>query len=162
MKKITPNLWFDMNAEEAAEFYVDLFPDSHIDRVVRSPAENPSTGKGEVVTVEFTLLGQPFVGINGGPRYSFTEAVSFNIDCEDQAEIDYYWNVLTSDGGSAGRCGWCKDRFGLSWQVTPTSLGDMIKSPDREAAGRAMQAMLLLDKMDIATLERAYRGEECA
>ena len=155
---ITPNLWFDGNAEEAAEFYVSLFPDSRIDRVVLSPADNPSTGKGEVVTVEFTLSGQAFTGINGGPQYSFTEAVSFSIACDNQAEIDRYWDALTSDGGSEGRCGWCKDRFGLSWQVTPACLGEMINSSDRDAAERAMKAMLSLDKMDIVTLERAYRG----
>ena len=153
---ITPNLWFDGNAEAAVEFYVGLFPDSRIDRVVRSPADNPWTGKGDGVVVEFTLFGRPFAGINGGPQYSFTEAVSFAIECEDQAEIDHYWSALTSEGGSEGRCGWCKDRFGLSWQVTPTCLAEMINSPDRAAAERAMKAMLSMDRIDIATLEAAF------
>ena len=159
MHKITPNLWFDGNAEEAANFYVSLFPNSRIDRIVRSPADNPSTAKGEVVVVELTLAGQAYAGINGGPQYSFTEAVSFAIECDDQQELDRYWNLLTSDGGKASQCGWCKDRFGLSWQVTPKRLREMLESPDREAAERAMQAMLGMGKIETDALERAFRGE---
>jgi predicted 3-demethylubiquinone-9 3-methyltransferase (glyoxalase superfamily) len=159
LEKITPNLWFDGNAEEAATFYVSLFPDSRIDQVVRSPADNPSTARGEVVVVEFTLAGQPYAGINGGPQYSFTEAVSFAIECDDQAEVDRYWDLLIADGGSAGRCGWCKDRFGLSWQITPKRLRQLLASPDREAAERTMQAMLGMEKIETAALERAFRGE---
>ena len=159
MDKITPNLWFDGNAEEAANFYVGLFPDSKVNKIVRSPADNPSTAKGAVVVVEFTLAGQPYVGINGGPQFSFTEAVSFAIECDDQAELDRYWNLLTSDGGGESRCGWCKDRFGLSWQVTPKRLREMLESPDRDAAERAMQAMLKMGKIETGSLERAFRGD---
>ncbi|MEM9404186.1 MAG: VOC family protein [Pseudomonadota bacterium] len=159
MDKITPNLWFDGDAEAAASFYVSLFPDSRIDHVVRSPADNPSTDKGEVVVVEFTLAGRPYVGINGGPQYAFTEAVSFAIECEDQAELDRYWDQLTSNGGSVTQCGWCKDRFGLSWQVTPKRLRELLASPDSAAAERAMQAMLGMEKIDIEALERAFRGD---
>jgi predicted 3-demethylubiquinone-9 3-methyltransferase (glyoxalase superfamily) len=148
MDTITPNLWFDGNAEEAADF-----------DVIRSPADTPSTRKDEVVAVEFTLAGRSFVGINGGPHFSFTEAVSFAIECRDQAEVDRYWDALTADGGSPGRCGWCKDRFGLSWQVMPKRLHDMLVASDRDAAERAMQAMLQMDKIDVAVIERAFHGE---
>jgi len=158
MDKITPNLWFDGNAEEAAGFYVSLFPDSRIDNIVRSPAQNPSTAKGEVVVVEFTLSGRSFVGINGGPQFRFTEAVSFAIECEDQAEVDRYWELLLADGGTASQCGWCRDRFGLSWQVTPRRLREMLESPDREAAERAMLAMLEMVKIETEALECAFRG----
>ena len=159
MDSITPNLWFHGDAEEAAEFYVSLFPDSRIDKIVRSPADNPSTAKGEVVVVEFTLAGRAFTGINGGPQYNFTEAVSFAIECDDQAELDRYWQALTEDGGSTGQCGWCKDRFGLSWQVTPKRLRELLDSPDRQAAERTMLAMLDMVKIETDELERAFRGE---
>ena len=159
MDSITPNLWFHGDAEEAAEFYVSLFPDSRIDKIVRSPADNPSTAKGEVVVVEFTLAGRAFTGINGGPQYNFTEAVSFAIECDDQAELDRYWQALTEDGGSTGQCGWCKDRFGLSWQVTPKRLRKLLDSPDRQAAERTMLAMLDMVKIETDELERAFRGE---
>jgi predicted 3-demethylubiquinone-9 3-methyltransferase (glyoxalase superfamily) len=160
MKKISPALWFDGNAEEAAEFYTEIFPDSQIDRVIRSPADNPSTKKHEVLVVEFTLLGQPFIGINGGPMFRFSEAISFDIDCEDQDEVDHYWKILTAKGGEPGMCGWCKDRFGVSWQVTPKRLRQMLISEDREAAERAMQAMMAMGKIDIDTLETAYKGSD--
>ena len=159
MDSITPNLWFDGDAEEAAEFYVSLFPDSRIDKIVRSPADNPSTAKDEVVVVEFTLAGRAFTGINGGPQYNFTEAVSFAIECDDQAELDLYWQALTADGGSAGQCGWCKDRFGLSWQVTPKRPRELLDSPYRQAAERTMLAMLDRVKIETDELERAFRGE---
>lgn len=155
--KITPCLWFDGNAEEAAAFYTGLFPDSWIDAVVRSPADNPSTAKGEVILVQFTLSGRAFTGLNGGPLFSFTEAVSFQIECADQAEVDRYWNALTADGGSASQCGWCKDRFGLSWQVVPRRMLELLASPDRGAAERAMQAMMGMGKLDVAAIEAAAR-----
>lgn len=158
MRQITPNLWFDGTAEQAAAFYVGLFPDSRIESVLRSPADNPSTPQGAVLAVEFTLNGQPFVGINGGPAFRFNEAVSFAIDCEDQAEVDRYWQALTAEGGGPGRCGWCSDRFGLSWQVTPRRLRELLAAEDPEAAGRAMQAMLGMGRIDIAALEAAARG----
>lgn len=156
--KITPCLWFDGKAEEAATFYTSLFPDSRIDSVQRSPADNPSTAKGEVLVVEFTLAGRPFTGLNGGPLFPFTEAVSFQIDCADQAEVDRYWTALTTDGGSESQCGWCKDRFGLSWQVVPRRMLELLASPDRGAAERAMQAMMGMKKMDVAALEAAAKG----
>jgi predicted 3-demethylubiquinone-9 3-methyltransferase (glyoxalase superfamily) len=159
MTSITPCLWFDHNAEEAANFYVSIFPDSHIDKVDRSPADNPSTREGEVITVEFTLAGQRFMGLNGGPDFPFTEAISMSIDCKDQAEVDRYWDLLIADGGEPSVCGWLKDRFGLSWQVVPHRLTEMYESGDRDGARRAMQAMLKMQKLDVAELERAFQGE---
>ena len=158
MAKITPSLWFDGQAEEAARFYTSLFPDSRIDSVSRSPADNPSTKAGEVLLVTFTLAGQPFTGINGGPQFPFTEAVSFVIDCEDQAEVDRYWDALVEGGGEHGRCGWLKDRFGLSWQVVPREMGAYLGGPDPAGAARAMEAMLAMQKLDVATLRVAYEG----
>lgn len=158
MAKITPSLWFDGNAEEAAEFYVTLLPDSRVNNVWRSPADNPSTPAGAVLLVAFTLAGQPFTAINGGPQFPFTEAVSFVIDCEDQAEVDRLWTELLAGGGSPGQCGWLKDRFGLSWQVVPRQLGELLGDPDRERAGRAMEAMLKMSKIDVAALRRAFDG----
>lgn len=159
MDKITPWLWFDGNAEEAADFYVDLFPDSQIDTVTRAATDNPSTKKGDVLVVCFTLAGRHFAGLNGGPQFPFTEAISLQVDCDDQAEVDRYWDALTANGGSESRCGWCKDRFGLSWQVVPRRLGELMTSPDRAAAERTMQAMLKMTKIDVAGLETAARGE---
>jgi predicted 3-demethylubiquinone-9 3-methyltransferase (glyoxalase superfamily) len=159
MSKITPNLWFDGNAEDAARFYVSLLPDSRIDGVTRSPADNPSTPAGAVLLVDFTLAGQSLRGINGGPEFRFTEAVSFAIDCDDQAEVDRLWDALTADGGSPGQCGWLKDRFGLSWQIIPRQLGEMLGSPDPEAARRGMEAMLEMGKLDVAEIRRAFEGE---
>lgn len=158
MAKIIPCLWFNHNAEEAAKFYVTLLPNSRIDRVTHSPADNPSMSAGGVLTVEFTLAGQRFVGLNGGPQFPFTEAVSFTIDCEDQAEVDRLWAELSKDGGKPGPCGWIKDRFGLSWQIVPRALNRMIQDPNREAAARAMQAMLKMGKLDVAALQRAFDG----
>jgi predicted 3-demethylubiquinone-9 3-methyltransferase (glyoxalase superfamily) len=159
MPKITPNLWFDGNAEEAANFYISLLPDSRVETVSRSPADNPSTPAGAVLLVDFTLAGQRFTGINGGPQFPFSEAVSFVIDCEDQAEVDRLWDALTEGGGSAGQCGWLKDRYGLSWQVIPRQLGEMLGDPDQARAGRAMEAMLRMTKIDIAEMRRAFEGE---
>jgi predicted 3-demethylubiquinone-9 3-methyltransferase (glyoxalase superfamily) len=159
MAKITPNLWFDGNAEEAANYYVSLLPDSRIDNVYRSPADNPSTPAGAVLLVDFTLAGQKFTGINGGPQFPFTEAVSFLIDCEDQAEVDRLWDALIAGGGSPGQCGWLKDRFGLSWQVIPREMGELMASPDAEASRRAMEAMLQMSKIDLPELRRAFHGQ---
>lgn len=158
-EKITPCLWFNGDAEQAAEFYVGLFPDSRVDAVHRSPVDNPSTLKGDVLLVEFTLAGRSFTGLNGGPQFQFTEAVSFQIDCADQAEVDYYWSALTADGGREIQCGWCKDRFGLSWQVVPRRMMELLSSSDRAEAARAMQAMMGMTKMDVAALEAAAKGE---
>lgn len=157
MQKITPFLWFDGQAEQAADFYVSLFPNSRIDRVVRSPADNPSGAAGMVLTVEFTLSGVAFVALNGGPQFAFTEAVSFQIACEDQAEVDRLWAAL-SDGGSEGQCGWLKDRWGLSWQVVPTRLHELLSDPDPERSRRAMEAMLTMSKLNVPDLERAADG----
>jgi predicted 3-demethylubiquinone-9 3-methyltransferase (glyoxalase superfamily) len=157
--KITPMLWFDGDAEAAAAFYTSIFPDSRIDKVVRAPTDTPSNQQGDVMTVEFTLDGTTFVGLNGGPDFRFNEAVSFVIDCQDQAEVDRYWDALIDDGGEPSVCGWLKDKFGLSWQVTPRRLLEMTESDDRAAAARATKAMLRMTKIDIATLEDAYRRE---
>ena len=162
MSKITPCLWFDGLAEEAANFYVSLLPDSRVDGVFRSPADNPSTPAGAVLVVEFTLAGQRFQGLNGGPQFPFTEAISFVIDCEDQAEVDRLWDTLTQGGGSPGPCGWLKDRYGVSWQIVPRQLKEMLSAPDQERAGRTMEAMLKMGKIDIAELRRAFDGEPVA
>ena len=162
MSRITPCLWYDGVAEEAANFYVSLLPDSRVDRVTLSPADNPSTPAGAVLTVDFTLAGQQFTGLNGGPQFPFTEAVSFVIECEDQAEVDRLWDALTDGGGSPGPCGWLKDRYGVSWQIVPRELNEMLSDPDQERAGRAMEAMLKMGKLDIAELRRAFDGEPVA
>ncbi|GHC21040.1 VOC family protein [Aidingimonas halophila] len=157
-QQVTPCLWFDGQAEDAARFYVSLFPDSRIEHVMRSPAETPSGPAGSVLTVEFTLSGTRFVGLNGGPEFPFTEAVSFQIACADQAEVDRYWDAL-SEGGTEGPCGWLKDRWGLSWQVVPTRLQELLTDADPEHARRAMEAMLTMRRLDIAELERAADAE---
>ena len=157
MPKIVPNLWFDTQAEEAANFYASILPDSHVDAVHRA-ASDTSGAAGDVITVDFTVLGQPFTGINGGPEFRFTEAVSFLIECEDQGEVDRYWEALVQGGGEHGPCGWLKDRFGLSWQVAPKRLQELLDSPDRDGAARAMEAMLGMSKLDVAELEAAFRG----
>jgi predicted 3-demethylubiquinone-9 3-methyltransferase (glyoxalase superfamily) len=162
MSKITPCLWFNGNAEEAANLYVSLLPDSRVESVSRSPADNPSTRAGAVLVVDFTLAGRPFRGLNGGPGFPFTEAVSFVVDCEDQAEVDRLWNALIGGGGSPGQCGWLKDRFGVSWQIVPRQLGEMLGDPDRVRAGRAMEAMLRMSKIDVAALRRAFEGDPAA
>ena len=159
MDKISPCLWFDGDAEEAARLYTSLFPNSQIDSVDRSPADTPSGPEGTVITVNFTLAGRSYIALNGGPDFKFTEAVSFSIDCDDQAEVDRYWDALLADGGEPSVCGWLRDRFGLSWQAIPRQLPEMLKSKDRDAARRAMQAMLKMVKIDVAELERAYSGD---
>ncbi len=158
MAKITPCLWFDGNAEEAAEFYVPLLPDSRVDKVWRSPADTPSGPAGMVLTVDFTLAGQPLRGLNGGPDFSFNEAISFVIDCEDQAEVDRLWDTLTAEGGEPGPCGWLKDRFGLSWQIVPRQLTEMMEDPDQDRARRAVEAMLQMGKIEVDELRRAVEA----
>lgn len=158
MRPISACLWFDGQAEQAARFYTSIFPDSGIDEVARASADTPSGPKGSVLTVSFRLNGQPFVGLNGGPDFTFSEAISFVVDCEDQAEVDRYWEALTADGGSPGPCGWLKDRFGVSWQVVPVRLRELINGPDASGSERAMKAMLQMSKLEVAGLERAYAG----
>jgi len=158
MSRIAPCLWFDGNAEEAADFYVSLLPDSRIDRITRSPSDYPAGKAGSVLTVDFTLAGQQFMALNGGPEFQFNEAVSFTIDCEDQAEVDRLWSALTAGGGAPVQCGWLKDRYGLSWQIVPTILPRMLADPDREKARRAMEAMMKMVKIEIAELQNAYDG----
>ncbi len=155
MAKITPCLWFDGKAQEAAEFYATLLPDSHVDEIRRSPAETPSGPAGMVLVVDFTLGGTQMQGLNGGPDFSFNEAISFVIDCQDQAEVDRLWDALIAGGGEPGPCGWLKDRFGVSWQIVPQQLNEMLKDPDKDRARRAMEAMLKMGKIEVAGLQRA-------
>jgi len=155
-QKIIPNLWFDTEAEEAAGFYTSVFKNSRIVNVTHYTEAGPRQA-GMVMTVEFELDGQRFVGINGGPEFTFDEAVSFQINCETQDEVDYFWERL-SEGGEEGPCGWLKDRYGMSWQVVPTGMEELFTDPDPERAARAMQAMLGMGKLDIAALRRAADG----
>jgi 2-polyprenyl-6-hydroxyphenyl methylase/3-demethylubiquinone-9 3-methyltransferase len=158
MTRITPCLWFDGQAEDAANFYAATFPDSSVDGVHRAPADYPAGKAGNVLTVDFTVLGMKFLGLNGGPHFKFDEAVSFIVHTKDQAETDRYWDAIVSNGGQESACGWCKDRFGLSWQITPQILLDMMTSGDGAASKRAMEAMMTMRKIDIATLEAAFNG----
>jgi predicted 3-demethylubiquinone-9 3-methyltransferase (glyoxalase superfamily) len=155
--KIIPNLWFDTEAEEAADFYCSIFKDSRIVSTARYPESGPRE-TGMVMVVEFELDGERFVAINGGPEFKFDEAVSFQVNCESQEEIDYYWESLTADGGKEGPCGWLTDKYGLSWQVTPEGMDRVFADPDPEKANRAMQAMLRMKKIDMAALEAAADG----
>ncbi|OBX35921.1 3-demethylubiquinone-9 3-methyltransferase [Halomonas elongata] len=157
MHRITPFLWFDGQAEEAASFYVSVFPDSRIERVVRAPTDTPSVPVGEVLLVEFILDGARYAGLNGGPDVPFNQAVSLHIDCADQAEVDHYWESL-SEGGRKIQCGWLQDRWGLHWQVVPTRMHELLNDPDPERARRAMEAMMQMEKLIIADLERAADG----
>jgi predicted 3-demethylubiquinone-9 3-methyltransferase (glyoxalase superfamily) len=160
MAKMTTCLWFDHgNAREAAEFYASLFPDSHVGTGQDSPADNPSTRRGEEITVEFTVLGQSFVGLNGGSRYSPNEAVSFQVFTDTQEETDRYWNAIVGNGGAESMCGWCKDRWGFSWQIVPRALMAGMADPDPAAAKRVMEAMMTMRKIDIARIEAARVGE---
>jgi predicted 3-demethylubiquinone-9 3-methyltransferase (glyoxalase superfamily) len=154
---IVPNLWFDTQAEEAATFYCEVFPDSRIVTTARYTEAGPGE-PGTVMTVEWEINGQRFVGINGGPQFSFSEAVSFLITCDTQEEIDYYWDRLREGGGEEGPCGWLKDRYGLSWQVAPTGMDELFSDPDTSRATRAMQAMFGMKKLDIAALRAAAEG----
>jgi len=157
IQKITPHLWYAKEAEEAARFYASIFPDSRVTRVTPLPAASPSGPAGSVKLVEFTLFGQPFMAISAGPLDSFNHAISFVVNCDDQAEVDRYWDAL-SKGGSVEQCGWLKDRYGVSWQIVPTALGEMMTDPDRDKARRVAEAMLKMVKLDIAGLKRAYDG----
>jgi predicted 3-demethylubiquinone-9 3-methyltransferase (glyoxalase superfamily) len=156
MQRIVPNLWFDTEAEEAAAFYVSVFENARILTVTHYTAAGPRP-EGTVMTVEWEIDGQRFVGINGGPQFTFSEAVSFQVDCADQAEVDYYWEKLT-DGGQEGPCGWCKDRFGLSWQIVPRGMDELFADPDKSKAERAMTAMFAMKKIDVAALREAAEG----
>lgn len=160
MSKITPCLWFAGDALEAAEFYTSLLPDSRIDRVQKSVVDNPGGKAGSVLVVEFTLAGQSFMGLNGGERMEHSYAVSFSIDCADQAEVDRLWDALAAGGGAPVQCGWIKDRWGMSWQIVPSVLPKMLADPDTAKAGRAMQAMLGMVKLDIAALQAAFDGKQ--
>ncbi|MFF3501418.1 VOC family protein [Streptomyces sp. NPDC003247] len=153
----TTCLWFDGQAEEAAHHYVSIFKNSGVGNVTRYTEAGPGV-PGAVVTVEFTANGQKFVALNGGPQFRFNEAISFQIDCADQEEVDHYWDRLIEGGGEPGPCGWLKDKYGVSWQVVPTVLLEMITDPDREKAARATRAMLSMGKFDIAALRKAYDG----
>lgn len=156
MKKITTCLWFDGRAEEAADFYISIFEDSRIIEVARYGDEGPGT-PGEAMTVQFELGDSEFTALNGGPGFTFNEAISFMVPCANQSEVDRYWDSL-SDGGEESQCGWLKDRFGVSWQIIPDRLGQLLGGSDPEGAQRAMQAMLGMQKLDIAALEKAYEG----
>jgi predicted 3-demethylubiquinone-9 3-methyltransferase (glyoxalase superfamily) len=157
MQQITPFLSFDKEAEKAARFYVSVFKNSKILKITHYGEAGPGP-KGTVMTVEFQLNGQPFVALNGGPLFKFTEAISFAVNCRTQAEVDMFWTKL-SRGGTKGPCGWLKDRYGLSWQVNPTILAEMLAEPDLEKANRVMKAMLQMKKIDIKRLKEAYRGK---
>lgn len=154
---ISPNLWFDGRAEEAAAFYVSVFPDAEVLDVHRYTAAGPGP-EGSVMLVVFRIGPTRFVGINGGPQFTFDEAVSFEITCRDQAEVDHYWEALTADGGEESQCGWCRDRFGLSWQVVPDGMGALMSDPDPDRIARAMTAMFGMRKLDLAALLAAADG----
>ena len=156
---IQPCLWFDKDAEEAARFYAETFPDSRVGKIMRAPGDYPSGKKGDALTVEVTILGMPFVLLNGGPEFKFNEAVSFQVATRDQAETDRYWNAITQNGGEESQCGWCKDRFGLSWQITPRRLTELI-SAGGEKSARAFEAMMKMKKIVIADLDRAVAGAD--
>jgi predicted 3-demethylubiquinone-9 3-methyltransferase (glyoxalase superfamily) len=156
MPRITPNLWFDSEAKDAAEFYVSIFPNSEITDVSTYGEAGPGPA-GTVLSVSFSLDGQPYTGINGGPQFTFSEAISLSIACADQREVDHYWNRLV-DGGEESQCGWLKDRYGLSWQVVPAALGELLSDPDPDRATRAMRAMLGMRKLDVAALRAAADG----
>jgi predicted 3-demethylubiquinone-9 3-methyltransferase (glyoxalase superfamily) len=158
MSKISPCLWFDGEAEEAAKFYVSLLPDSRIETIQKNTVDGPAGKAGSVLVVEFTLAGQRFMALNGGTRFEYTHAISFKIDCKDQAEVDRLWDALSSNGGSIERCGWLRDRYGVSWQIVPSALPKYLGGSDRAGAQRAMQAMLQMVKLDIEGLRKAYEG----
>ena len=149
-------LWFNGNAPEAATFYTSIFPDSDLATKWLAPSDTPGNQQGEEVVVNFKIFGKPFIGLNGGPQFSHSEAVSFQIPCKDQDEIDLYWHLLTKDGGQESQCGWLKDKFGVSWQVTSPKMMDFLAGPDPEGSARATKAMLEMKKIDLAAMEKAY------
>ncbi|MGN6789181.1 MAG: VOC family protein [Rhodanobacteraceae bacterium] len=157
-KKIAVCLWFDGRAEEAADFYARTFPDSRVDAVHRAPGDYPSGKQGDVIMVEFTVLGMACLALNGGPQFKFDEAVSLQVYTRDQAETDRLWNAIVGNGGEESACGWCKDKFGLSWQITPRALMEAVSDSDPAASKRAFEAMMTMRKIDIATIESARRG----
>jgi len=158
-QKITPFLWFDNNAEEAINFYLSIFADSKILNLSRYPEEVPDLG-GKAMSIVFQLEGQKFMALNGGPQFKFTEAISLLVDCTSQEEVDNLWYKLIADGGEPGRCAWLKDKFGLSWQIVPRQLGELMGDPDPQKSQRVMQAMLQMGKIDIAALQAAYEGTD--
>ena len=151
-------VWYDRDAEEAARFYAKTFPDSHVGRVTRAPGDFPSGQQGDVLVVEFTVCGVACIGLNGGPQFKQTEAFSFQIATDDQAETDRLWHAIVDNGGSESACGWCKDKWGVNWQITPRVLTDALHDPDRAASQRAFAAMMEMGKIDIAKIEAARRG----
>jgi 2-polyprenyl-6-hydroxyphenyl methylase/3-demethylubiquinone-9 3-methyltransferase len=157
-KKNTICLWYDGTALDAAKFYAKTFPDSAVGDIMYAPGDNPSGKKGDILTVEFTVCGIPCVGLNGGPAFKHDEAFSFQIATDDQAETDRLWNAIVGNSGQESQCGWCKDKWGLNWQITPRALTDAVKDPDRAAAKRAFDAMMTMKKIDIAKIEAARRG----
>jgi 2-polyprenyl-6-hydroxyphenyl methylase/3-demethylubiquinone-9 3-methyltransferase len=158
MAKNTICLWYDGTALDAADFYARTFPDSAVETVHRAPGDYPAGNKGDVLTVEFTVMGLPCVGLNGGPAIKHNEAFSFQVITDDQTETDRYWNVIVANGGAESQCGWCKDKWGISWQIIPRALMDALSDPDRAAAKRAFEAMMGMKKIDVAAIESARRG----
>ena len=156
--KNTVCIWYDTGAEEAANFYAATFPDTMVTGVHRAPSDNPSTKAGAVLTVEFTVMGIPCLGLNGGPIFTHSEAFSFQVATADQEETDRYWNAIVGNGGEESACGWCRDKWGISWQITPQVLSDAIADPDRATAKRVFEAMMTMGKIDVAAIEAARRG----